>query len=124
MSDLYDEKDLLKLIDQRLKGLNEYETGTHAYCYEYKGSDWFVFHEYNEETESYEHFRMTEDGYCLYMHNYNWYLVYYKDGSSFIVPKEGLSCILECGHDMHDYDIVSMEQCHGCESGLSENHFY
>ena len=49
----------------------------------------------------------------------DWWVVDYKDGETRLVHKMGLSCILECGHSMSEYDIVKMEQC-GCSHTQEE----
>ena len=50
----------------------------------------------------------------------DWYVVRYTDGSYDCTHRTGLSAILECGHDMADYDIDQIEQCwNGQELGES-----
>ena len=56
----------------------------------------------------------------LIINDLDWYVVRYTDGSFDCIHRTGLSSILECGHDMADYDIEQMERCwNGQEIGES-----
>jgi len=41
----------------------------------------------------------------------NWYVIKYTNGSIDLKHRTGLSNILECGQDMKDFGIISIEQC-------------
>ena len=43
--------------------------------------------------------------------DYNWYVVEYDDGDIELKHSSSLSNILQCGQEMEDFGITSLEQC-------------
>lgn len=43
--------------------------------------------------------------------DYDWYVVEYDDGDIQLKHNTSLSSILQCGQDMADFGIISMDQC-------------
>ena len=49
-------------------------------------------------------------------HGLDWYVVFYNDNTWNLHHRIGMSCVLECGHDPADYDILDYIQCDpGCD---------